>query len=519
VNGFSTVTPVARTAGARRWCAPESRCAVKTQPTEEANVAVQEAVQSVNWDDFRDHLATADKEGRRKWIYARQPRGRFYTARTWVSVALLAILFVGPFIRIHGNPLLLVDIVERKFAVLGKMFWPQDGVVLAIGLLVFITGIVVFTAAFGRLWCGWTCPQTVLMEMVFRRLEYWIEGDAAAQRALARAPWTGSKVVKKAGKHLLFFALSFLIGNTLLAYIIGTEKLVEIVTDNPLNHLQGLTFMILFTLVFYAIFARFREQACTFICPYGRFQSTLLDENSIVVAYDHKRGERRGYLHRNQPADPRRAAGYGDCIDCRQCVTVCPTGIDIRNGTQMECVHCTACMDACDAVMEKIDRPRGLIRYASLNGIERGERLRVTPRLVGYSVILLSLVALEAFLLFTRPDVQATFLRAQGALFQQMPNGKISNLYTVKLINKTAREVPVQLRLQEPEGTLTVMGNDLVVPPQQLAQASVLIELDPARLRGAQTPLVIGVFSNGRWLQTLKTAFVGPRDDTRRPAS
>jgi cytochrome c oxidase accessory protein FixG len=471
-------------------------------------------VKPVNWSDFRDHLATADKEGRRVWIYPRKPRGRFTRARTWLSWLLLAVMFAGPFLRVQGNPLLLLNFVERKFIILGQIFWPQDMIISAVTLLIFITGIIVFTAAFGRLWCGWTCPQTVLMEMVFRKIEYFIEGDAHGQRALARAPWTAAKLAKKLSKHAVFFGLSFLVGNTLLAYLIGTEPLFRIVTDNPLNHLTGLTFMLLFTLLFYGIFARFREQACTFICPYGRFMSTLLDENTIVVAYDHKRGERRGPWRRHQPADQRQAAGLGDCIDCRQCVNVCPTGIDIRNGTQMECVHCTACIDACDAVMDKLKRPRGLIRYASLNGIERGEKLRVTPRLVGYSVLLVALIALWGVLVFTRSEVEATLLRAQGALFQQMPDGHLSNLYTVKLVNKTARAIPIELKLENVPGDLQVMGRAIVVPPQQLAETSVLIDLDPGLVKGGKAPLVVGVYSQGRKLETLKTVFIGPRDDT-----
>jgi cytochrome c oxidase accessory protein FixG len=387
---------------------------------------------------------------------------------------------------------------------------------LAVALLIFITSILVFTAAYGRLWCGWTCPQTVLMEMVFRKIEYLIEGDSHQQRALDRAPWTAAKIRKKLGKHAIFFGLSFIVANTLLAYIIGAEQLFQIVTDSPMKHLQGLTAMILFTLVFYAIFARFREQACTFICPYGRLQSTLLDENSIVVAYDYKRGEKRSPWHRDQPIEQRQAAGNGDCIACRQCVVVCPTGIDIRDGTQMECVQCTACIDACDEVMERIGRPRGLIRYASLNGIERGERLKVTPRLLGYTAILLALALLLGFLIFTRSDVQTTLLRAQGALFQQMPNGHYSNLYTIRVVNKTSREIPIQLKLENIKGELQVMGQAIVVPPQKLAETSALIELDPAVMKPGTTPLVVGVYSQGRRLETLKTGFIGPRDDTAR---
>ncbi len=475
----------------------------------------EEAVKPVDWQDFREHLATADQEGHRLWIYPRKPRGRFTNARTWLSWLLLGIMFAGPFIRMNGNPLLLLNIVERKFIILGQIFWPQDMILSAVTLLVFFTGIIVFTAAFGRLWCGWTCPQTVLMEMVFRKIEYFIEGDAHEQRALAKAPWTGKKLARKLSKHAVFLGLSFIVGNTLLAYIIGTEQLYRIVTDNPMNHLTGLTFMILFTLLFYGIFARFREQACTFICPYGRFMSTLLDENTIVVAYDHKRGEKRGILRRAQTPDQRKTAGQGDCVDCNQCVSVCPTGIDIRNGTQMECVHCTACIDACDAVMDKIRRPRGLIRYASLNGVERGEHLRLTPRLIGYVVLLLALIGLWFFLVFTRSDVQATFLRAQGALFQQMPDGRFSNLYTVKILNKTSHAMPIELKLESPAGDLQVMGQAIVVPKEKLAENSVLVELDRQVMKSGTTPVVVGVYSNGKKIQTLKTAFIGPRDDTK----
>lgn len=469
-------------------------------------------VKQVDWTDFRDHLSTADQEGHRMWVYPRKPAGRFHRARAWLSAFLLLVMFGGPFVRINGEPLLMMNVVDRQFVILGQIFWPQDAVILAIGLLVFLTGIAVFTAAFGRLWCGWLCPQTVLMEMVFRKIEYFIEGDASEQRALDRAPWSAAKILRKVAKHGVFLALSFLVGNTLLAYIIGTDALYRIVTDHPANHLAGLTFMILFTLLFYGIFARFREQACTFICPYGRFQSTLLDENSIVVAYDFKRGEERGILRRHQSAEARHAAGRGDCIDCHQCVSVCPTGIDIRNGTQMECVHCTACIDACDHVMDKVARPRGLIRYASLDGIQRGEkRLKITPRLVGYSVLLVALIGLECFLLFNRTAVDTTLLRAPGSMYQQMPDGRIGNLYTVKLINKTGREIAVELRLDNAEGNLRVLGRELRVPPRELTQSSVLIEIDRSQLKPGNTPLVVGVYQGVERLQTIKTGFIGPR--------
>ncbi|HEX5218728.1 MAG TPA: cytochrome c oxidase accessory protein CcoG [Verrucomicrobiae bacterium] len=471
-----------------------------------------QASQEADLGDFRDHLTTADKQGRRQWIYAKKPQGNWTRRRTWVSWLLIGIMFAGPFIRINGNPLLLINVVERRFSILGQLFWPQDMVIFAVAMLIFITGIIIFTAAFGRLWCGWTCPQTVMMEMVFRKLEYLIEGDVVEQKKLAAAPWTASKLAKKLSKQIVFFGLSFVIGNTLLAYIIGTEELYRIITDNPRDHISGLTFMMLFTLVFYAIFALFREQACTFICPYGRLQSTMLDENSMVVAYDYKRGEKRGRLKHNQPLVHRLAQGMGDCIDCHQCVNVCPTGIDIRNGVQMECLHCTACIDACDAVMDKVSSPRGLIRYASLNSIEKGERFRFTPRMRLYAVVLAGLIGLFLVLVFTRPAVEAIFLRAPGALFVETAGNRIENLYTLKLVNKTMRDLPVELKLEGVEGNLEIMGEkNLVVPAGKLTETSVLIELSSTNLTGATTKLKVGVYTGGKRVQTVKTVFVGPR--------
>ena len=397
------------------------------------------------------------------------------------------------------------------------MFWPQDIAIFAVAMLIFLTGIVFFTTAFGRLWCGWTCPQTVMMEFVFRKLDYLIEGDAHQQRALDAAPWSAGKLARKALKHGIFLALSFLIGNTLLSYIIGVEKLLHLITDNPLKHLAGLTFMVLFTLLFYAIFARFREQACTFICPYGRLQSTLLDENTVVVAYDNKRGEQRGHLHRDQAWEGRTKAGQGDCIDCHQCVVVCPTGIDIRNGTQMECVNCTACIDACDNIMDKIGRPRGLVRYASLNGIEHGQRLRVTPRMIGYTTVLLALIGVFLFLIFTRSPVETTLLRAPGQLFQQMPDGRIGNLYTLKLINKTTHDMDVQLKVENVPASLRILGSEPHVPAGQIVSASVLIELDSSLVKEGRAALAIGLYSGSRKLESVKTVFIGPRNQQTQP--
>lgn len=489
---------------------------MSTQSTDESRVeeTKSSSTRDVDWRDFREHLATADKDGNRRWLHPKKPAGRWYQRRTLLSWIMLAVMFTGPFVRIQGNPLLMINIVDRRFSILGQIFWPEDAIIFAVAMLTFLGGIMIFTTAFGRLWCGWTCPQTVLMEMVFRKIEYWIEGDAMEQKALAAAPWNARKISIKAFKQGVFFALSFLIGNTLLSYIIGSDALIHIVRDDPRNHLVGLGFMLLFTLVFYAIFARFREQACTFICPYGRFQSALLDENTMVVAYDHKRGESRAPWRKNQPIALRQAEGHGDCINCRQCVAVCPTGIDIRDGVQMECVNCTACIDACDEVMDRIERPRGLVRYASLNGIQHGQPLRYTARMKLYTVVLLGLVTLFLGLVLTRHQVETLLLRAPGALFQSAGEGKISNLYTIKVINKSNHDLPIQLKLENMEGDIQLMGGKLTVPKNQLGQSSVLVSLSRAALKGSNTPLRIGVYSGDKQLELVKTIFVGPRDDS-----
>ena len=483
-----------------------------TDHSKDEDIHVHSPAQDINWQDYRDHLATADKEGRRRWLYPKKPSGKWYRWRTWFSWVLIITMFAGPWVRINGNPLLMINIIERRFSILGQIFWPQDTVIFAVAMLVFITSIIIFTTAFGRLWCGWACPQTVMMEMVFRKIEYLIEGDSAAQRALDAAPWTAVKFFKKAFKQLVFLGLSFIVGNTLFAYIVGSEQLLAIQLDDPRNHVAGLSFMTLFTLIFYGIFARFREQACTFICPYGRFMSAAIDENTLVVAYDYKRGEKRGPLHRGQSFDQRTAEGQGDCVACRQCVAVCPTGIDIRDGTQMECVNCTACIDACDTIMDKVGRPRGLIRFASLNNIERGDKQRFTKRMLLYTAVLTALVSLFLFLVFTRAAVETTILRAPGALFQQTAEGRIENIYTVKVINKSSRDLPLEFKLENLSGTLRVMSpGQFTVPKEKLAQTSVLIELDSKQLTGPATKLVIGIYSGGKRLETVKTAFVGPR--------
>jgi cytochrome c oxidase accessory protein FixG len=455
-------------------------------------------------ESFRDRLGIVSSEGTRTWIYPRQPSGRFYRARTVLSWFLIAFLFGMPFLRLNGHPVMLFDITERRFILFGQIFGPHDFILLALAMIAAVVFIVLFTVVFGRLFCGWVCPQTVLMELVFRKLDYLIEGPPKEQRRLSVSPWTGAKFLKKGTKYAVYFILSFLIANALLAWIIGTDKLFKIVSDPPSEHLGGLTAILIFTTGFDWIFSWFREQACILVCPYGRLQGVLLDRNSVVIAYDPKRGEPRGKIRKGE----RREAG--DCIDCKLCVDVCPTGIDIRNGTQLECVNCTACIDACDGVMDSIDTPRGLIRYDSLEGIETGVRRLATPRSIGYSVVLLLLVALVGYLGATRSELDATILRTPGMFFQDQPDEKVSNLYDVEVLNKTFDPLPVSIRVVGNDGEAVPLGGPLTAPPQQPVQSKLMVVFPKARLSQMSTPIRLEVLVGLRVMRTIETTFLGP---------
>lgn len=456
---------------------------------------------------FRDSLATVDAKGKRKWIFAQKPKGRFYNIRTWVSVGFFVLFFVLPFIQVNGHPLFLFNIPEAKFILFGKIFWPQDFFIFGITMITFIVFVVLFTAAFGRLFCGWICPQTIFMEMLFRKVEYWIEGDAAKQKMLNKNAWNGEKIRKKLTKHIVFFLLAFIIANFFLSYIIGVSELKKIISEPVSQHIGGLLSLLVFSGAFYGVYAYFREQVCTVICPYGRLQSVLLDRNSMVVAYDYKRGEPRSKFKKTK--DP--IVNTGDCIDCFQCVKVCPTGIDIRNGTQMECVGCTACIDACNNMMEATGRPKGLIRYASENGIANGAKLRFTGRMKFYSVLLVILASLLSFMLITRKNIDGTIVRAPGMLYQERGTDSISNLYVIKIVNKTIRDIPVELRLENAPGRIIeAQGQNITVKKEGQGQASFFIILPKSFINQRKITLKVGLYEANEKINVLQTTFMGP---------
>jgi polyferredoxin len=494
---------------------------------------------------FRDTIATVDEHGKRKWIYPKKPKGKFYDWRSYVSYVLLIFLFGAPFVKIGGTPLLLFNVIERKFILFGITFMPQDFHLFVLAMLTFIVFIILFTVVWGRLFCGWVCPQTIFMEMVFRKIEYWLEGDANSQRRLNKAPWTTQKLFKKALKQVIFFTISVLIANTFLAYIIGIEEVFKIATEPVQMHLGGFVAMILFSAAFYFVFSYMREQVCIAICPYGRLQGVLLDSNSIVVHYDTVRGEPRGKIRKskqpkNNPltsiqnsvgqaattatlvetealasgANPIEQVqnSLGDCIDCKLCIHVCPTGIDIREGTQLECINCTACMDACDEVMVKVNRDPGLIRYDSYNGIMEGRKKLFTPRVIAYTILLSVLLVINVVLLSSRTNVETLLLRTPGTLYYPVNDdpGKLKNLYNYQIINKTQKGFPVEFRLLNQEGTIEWVGAKPITKAGEISEGALFIVLDKVNLKGRTDKILIGVFSEGKQIDKVKTNFLGP---------
>ena len=413
---------------------------------------------------FRDHVATMDKEGSRKWAFPKKPKGNYTTKRNWVAYILLLFLFVAPFLHLiipgMRNQFLLFNIVERKFSIFGFVFFPQDFYLFAISAVTTLVFIILFTVVYGRLFCGWICPQTIFMEMVFRKIEYWIEGDRNKQMKLAKQAWDAEKIQKRVLKWFIFAVISFVISNLFLMYILGTEVVLQYITDGPFNHIELFIGLLIFTGLFYFIFTWFREQVCTIVCPYGRLQGVLVDKDTIMVAYDYKRGEGEKGRKPFRKGVDRKAEGYGDCIDCDQCVVVCPTGIDIRNGTQLECINCTVCMDACDEVMTKMDLPKGLIRYASEYSIANGTKPRFTLRSKAYTVVLVLLVGVLFTLLSLRSDYEVKIFheRSNGETFE-IQDDFISNTYVFEVVNKTANNAKLEFKLVEPRGVITVLND------------------------------------------------------------
>lgn len=452
---------------------------------------------------FRDRPSTFGKDGKRVWLFPKMPKGKLYNIRRIIAWTLLTFFYTAPFLKFRGEPLIFLNFLERKFILFGNTFYPQDFHLLVLAVIALVVFIVLFTVIYGRIFCGWACPQTVFMEFLYRPIEYLIDGNAEQQKELAEQPADVIKVLKRILKHGIYLCISFVTILTFVSYVTGTEKLGTIMDQWPQQRSGLLMGILVFSGIHYFVFAWFREQVCTIICPYGRLQGVMLDVNTILVAYDYKRGEPR----RN--AELRRSE-HGDCVNCYSCVAVCPTGIDIRNGTQLECINCTACIDACNSVMKKVKKPGGLIRFASEKSISEGKKVKFNARVIAYSVVLIALLALITYLFTVRGSVETTIIRSQGTMFQEYGPDRYSNLYNLQMVNKTNSEVSIELKLLTPEGEIFLMGDPLTAGKGEVAKRNLLIVLKKENVKSSNSHLEIGIFENGKQIDKISSTFVGP---------
>lgn len=464
----------------------------------------------VQAETYRDSVGTMDSTGKRKWVFPKKPKGKYTNYRQLVSILLLIIFFAIPFIKINGNPFLKFDILKREFFILGNPFYPQDFYILAIGMITGLVFIILFTVVFGRIFCGWICPQTIFMEFVFRKIEYAIEGDRNKQMRLDAQPWNSEKIMKRGLKWFIFLIISFIISHLMYSYVVGYESVWQIMKEGPLENYDNFLVMILFTIAFYFVFAWFREQVCTLVCPYGRLQGVLIDKQTINVYYDFKRGENRAKWRKNED---RKAAGKGDCIDCEQCVVVCPTGIDIRNGQQLECINCTACIDACNDVMNKVGLPKGLIRYATEDEIEQGKPFKFTNRMKAYTVVLFLLIAFSTSLVFRRAAVEGKFIKPAGMSYTE-ENNTISNLFVYTLLNKTNENKVIHFKVIEPEnGKVDVIGESgkILMKRDTQTKGTVRISFPKSQITSQKQTLKIGIYDESdKLIDKYEIFFEGP---------
>ncbi len=458
---------------------------------------------------YRDSIGTMEQSGKRKWVFPRKPKGKYTNYRELVSYFLLLVYFTIPFIKINGNPLFMFNIIDREFFIAGQPFYPQDFFILTLGAIASLIFIIVFTIAYGRIFCGWICPQTIFMESVFRKIEYLIEGDRNKQMKLDRQEWNTEKIWKRCLKWTVYAIISLVITHFMFMYIVGYQEVFNIIEAGPFANPTNFIVMILFTSAFYFVFAWFREQVCTLVCPYGRLQGVLIDKDTVNVFYDFKRGENRSKWRNGED---RKTAGKGDCIDCQQCVVVCPTGIDIRDGQQLECINCTACIDACDEVMVKVGLPKGLIRYATENEIENQTKFKFTGRMKGFAAILVLLVGFLVFLLYNRGDMETKFIKPMGSTFF-VRDGKITNTYNYTFLNKTNEKKVVTIKVLEPaHGEISYSSTSkITVDRDKISKGTINISFPEAEMSLSKQNITIGVYDmKGKLVDSYQTYFEGP---------
>jgi cytochrome c oxidase accessory protein FixG len=453
-----------------------------------------------------ERSATIGESGKRKWVYSDIVFGRFLKARDILGVVLIVFYLLAPFLSVGGHPFLRLDVPARHFSIFGATFVMSDLFLLALLVLILTLALFLFSALLGRLWCGWACPQTVYLEGVFRRVERWIEGSHLQRRKLDSGPHDDRYWVKKISKHSLYLLISNLLGLSFAAYFVGPEGVYNMVF-RPDTHPAAAAVVWVLTGTTYFNFVWFREQFCAFLCPYARLQSVMLDEHSLIIGYDPLRGEPR------MPLRP--GITGGDCVDCKRCVQVCPAGIDIRDGLQLECVNCVACIDACDSVMDKISRPRGLIRYDSLAGLERKSRKTLRPRVVLYVVVLAVLLTMFTLRLAGREIVNLTIVRPPGTPYLVQEDEMVRNRYTLNITNTDAvsRKVTVELN-GKTDMQLLVPGQPFELKSGERISAEAYVLWKEDRISESSTPLEIKLMGNGQVLSTATAMFLGPIHDS-----
>lgn len=456
-----------------------------------------------------ERLATTDEHGNRVYLYPEDVKGPWKDRRHLFYWFLMIVYLVIPWIYHNGKPLLQVDIFHREFTFFGFTWFGVEPIFMFLVVVSSLFFIAFMTSVFGRVWCGWGCPQTVFIQGLFLKIEKWVEGNARKRRELDRGPWTAEKVIRKSIKWIIFTAISLHIAHTFFGYILGPREVLRMSMQNPGDNLGVFIGVMILSGIFLFDFGWFREQFCIIACPYGRMQSVLMDENSLVVAYDTKRGEpRRGTVARDQE---------GDCINCYNCVKVCPTGIDIRRGTQLECIACTMCIDACDNIMEKLKKPKGLIRYSSETELRGQERKKITPRSLIYIAISLALLSTLTIFLTRSSQLSFQFYRGVESPFQIVvnPDGSktIINHFTMKVTHQGSKEHIAELEIADSSlrnkiEIVTVLRPLKFDKPE--VKTPVFFKFDPSILVNGKLPLKLSIKEEGQETSTVEVPLVGP---------
>lgn len=448
-------------------------------------------------------LSTMNRDGSRRWIRPKPSRGRFWAARRGVAWGLVLVFVVVPYLKMGGRPLVLLDLPARRFTLFGTTFLPSETVLLMLLLLSVACAVLLVTALWGRIWCGWACPQTVYMEFLFRPVERWIEGGWRASQRMDRRPGPHPR---RLAKYAVYLVLALGLAHVFLAYFVGVDELAVWMRRSPIEHPTSFLVMLVTTALILLDFGWFREQTCLVACPYGRLQSALLDRRSLIVGYDPGRGEPRVKGVRDRPA------GAGDCIDCRMCVLTCPTGIDIREGLQMECIHCTQCMDACDFVMGRIGKPPGLIRYGSADALAGRPGRRFRTRMVVYPAALAACLAALVWALATRTGADVTLLRGLGTPYTLAAGGEVANQVRIKVANRGREDRAYRIDVEGvPEARLVAPENPLPVGAGRMGMTSVFVLLPRTAFEGGERTITFRIADGARWSGRFRYRLAGPR--------